>query len=124
MDVKKLVVLFCVLLLSACGTMGVGSNHRTMVYNNSNDDITVTADSGIYKIKPENSLDIYSKEQISIHNKNSACPQVNVERRLNVGAICLDVFPGFLLGIIPIFVDAVTSNLYHMPDSYSYTCSE
>jgi hypothetical protein len=34
----------------------------------------------------------------------------------------LDIIPGFMFGIIPIFVDAVTNNLYHMQESYYYTC--
>lgn len=121
---KKIFVLCSVLLLAACGAMGIGSNHKTMIYNNSSDVINVTADSGIYKVKPDENLQIYSKEQISIANKNSKCPQVNVARELNSGAVFLDIIPGILFGIIPIFVDAVTNNLYKMPEAYSYSCVE
>ena len=111
-------------LLTSCGAVGIGSNHRTTVYNNSSDVISVTSDSGMYKIKPDESMQIYSKEQIFIANKNSKCPQVNVERQLNSGAVFLDIIPGVLLGIVPIFVDAVTNNLYKMPEAYSYSCVE
>lgn len=121
---KKILMLCSVLLLTACGAIGIGSNHKTMLYNNSSDVINVTADSGIYKVNPDESLQIYSKEQISIANKNSKCPQVNVERELNSGAVFLDIIPGIFFGIVPIFVDAVTNNLYKMPETYSYNCTE
>lgn len=119
---KKIFLLLSILALSACGAMGIGSNHKTMVYNNSDDMITVTSDSGMYKVEPNNNINIYSKEHISIQNKNKNCSQVNVERELNSGAVFLDIIPGILLGIIPIFVDAVTNNLYRMPEAYSYSC--
>lgn len=121
---KKILVLISMLALSACGAIGVGSNHKTMVYNNSDDTITVTSDSGIYKVKPNNNISIYSKEHISIQTKNANCSQVNVERELNSGAVFLDIIPGIFFGIIPIFVDAVTNNLYRMPEAYSYSCAD
>ena len=121
---KKMLVLCGLLFLSACGAIGIGSNHETMVYNNSNDVISVTSDSGVYKIKPEHSMNIYSKEKIFIQNKNSQCPQVDVVREVNSGAVFLDIIPGILFGIIPVFVDAVTNNLYRMPEAYSYSCVE
>ncbi len=120
----KKFLLCAMFLLTSCGAVGIGSNHRTTVYNNSSDVISVTSDSGMYKIKPDESMQIYSKEQIFIANKNSKCPQVNVERQLNSGAVFLDIIPGVLLGIVPIFVDAVTNNLYKMPEAYSYSCVE
>ena len=55
--------------------------------------------------------------------RTANCSQVNVERELNSGAVFLDIIPGILLGIIPIFVDAVTNNLYRMPEAYSYSCA-
>lgn len=119
---KKVITLFCVLVLCGCGAMGIGSNHRTMVYNNSKNVITVTSEGGTQKIKPDSSANIYATEQISIQNKNSACPQVLVERKVNTAALILDIFPGWLLGILPVLVDAVTDNLYRMPEAYSYTC--
>lgn len=119
-----MLVLCGLLVLSVCGAMGIGSNHETMVYNNSNDVISVTSDSGMYKIKPEHSMNIYSKEKIFIQNKNSQCPQVDVVREVNSGAVFLDIIPGILFGIIPVFVDAVTNNLYRMPEAYSYSCVE
>jgi len=123
-EMKKILVLCGLLVLSACGAMGIGSNHETTVYNNSNDVISVTSDSGMYKIKPEHSMNIYSKEKIFIQNKNSQCPQVDVVREVNSGAVFLDIIPGILFGIIPVFVDAVTNNLYRMPEAYSYSCVE
>jgi hypothetical protein len=118
---KKFFVLISVITLSSCGAIGIGSNHKTMIYNNSDDVITVTSDSGMYKVQPNNSMNIYSKESISIQNKNKNCSQVNVVRELNSGAVFLDIVPGILFGIVPIFVDAVTNNLYKMPESYSYS---
>jgi hypothetical protein len=120
---KKFFVLISVITLSSCGAIGIGSNHKTMIYNNSDDVITVTSDSGMYKVQPNNSMNIYSKESISIQNKNKNCSQVNVVRELNSGAVFLDIVPGILFGIVPIFVDAVTNNLYKMPESYSYSCA-
>ncbi len=120
---KKFFLLLFVLILSACGAMGIGSNHKTMIHNESGDTIIVTSDSGTYKVKPNNNINIYSKEHIAIQNNNKDCSQVNVESELNSGAVFLDIVPGILLGIIPIFVDAVTNNLYRMPETYSYNCA-
>ena len=120
---KKIFLLLSVLALSACGAMGIGSNHKTMVYNNSDDTITVTANSGVYKLEPNDGKQIYSKDDIFIQNKNKKCSQVSVEREVNSAAVFLDIIPGILFGIIPIFVDAVTNNLYRMPDTYSYSCA-
>ena len=119
---KKIFVLLSV-LLSAFGAIGIGSNHKTMVYNNSDDLITVSSDSGIYRLEPNSNINIYSQERISIQNKNKNCAQVNIERELNSGAVILDIMPGIVFGIVPIFVDAVTNNLYRMPDAYSYSCA-
>ena len=121
---KKMLMLCAALFLASCGAIGIGSNHETMVYNNSNDVINVTSDSGMYKIKPDQNMNIYSKEKIFIQNKNSNCPQVNVQREINSGAVFLDIIPGIFFGIVPIFVDAVTNNLYRMPEAYSYSCAE
>ena len=121
---KKIVVLFSVFTLAGCGAVGIGSNHKTMLYNNSNDVISVVADSGTYKIKPDASLQIYSREEIAIQNKNSSCPQVTIARQLNSAAIFLDIIPGIMFGIVPIFVDAITNNLYKMPETYSYSCTD
>ena len=120
---KKVLILCGVLVLASCGAIGIGSNHKTMVYNNSDDVITVTANSGVYKLEPNDGKQIYSKDDIFIQNKNKKCSQVNVEREVNSAAVFLDIIPGFMLGIIPIFVDAVTNNLYRMPDTYSYSCA-
>lgn len=118
----KVYLLISLLFLSACGAIGIGSNHNTMIYNNSSDTITATATSGIYKIKSETSLTVYSTDEINIKSKKSTCQEPKITSKPNGVAIFLDVIPGFLLGIIPILVDAVTDNLYHMPESYYYTC--
>jgi len=120
---KKICVLVGILFLASCGAIGIGSNHKTMVYNNSDDVITVTANSGVYKLEPNDGKQIYSKDDILIQNKNKKCAQVNVEREVNSAAVLLDIVPGILFGIVPIFVDAVTNNLYRMPDAYSYSCA-
>ncbi|MBO4625956.1 MAG: hypothetical protein J5679_01605 [Alphaproteobacteria bacterium] len=119
---KKFFLLCAVLGLTSCGTIGVGSNHQTNVYNNSKNTISVKADSGTYKIKPEESMLISSANDISITSANKACSETIVERTPNVSALILDVIPGFFLGIAPILVDAISNNLYRMPETYSYSC--
>ena len=119
---KKLFILCATLLLVSCGTIGIGSNHKTNVYNNSNNVISVKSDSGVYKIKPEESMIVSSANDISITSKNKSCPESMIVRTPNVPALLLDVVPGFFFGIIPILVDAISNNLYKMPESYSYSC--
>lgn len=120
---KKLLNLMIIFSLAGCGAMGIGSNHETNIFNNSKDTITVTSSSGIYKISSNKNLLVYSDNNLSISNPRSNCPQVNLNNKPNTTAIILDVFPGFMFGIIPIFVDAVTDNLYKMPSSYAYNCN-
>lgn len=120
---KKFVILLMSIVLSACGTIGIGSNHETRLYNNSDDIITVSADSGVYKIKPDQDMVIYSNNDLTVKSANLNCPETNVIRQLNSAAVILDVFPiGWMFGLLPIFVDAVSNNMYKMPRTYSYSC--
>jgi len=121
---KKIISVLCLFLLTACGTIGIGSNHQTTIYNNSLTPISVKADSGTYKIKPEESVSVASANDITITSKNNNCEESIVTRKANVPALLLDVVPGFLFGIIPILVDAISNNLYRMPETYSYSCME
>ena len=121
---KKLFILSAIFILSSCGTIGVGSNHKTNIYNNSASTISVKADSGVYKIQPEESMMISSANDISITSSKKSCNEITVERIPNTAALILDCVPGLLLGIIPFLADAVSNNLYKMPESYSYSCVE
>ena len=122
---KKFGVLPILFALSACGTLGIGSNHETRLYNNSKDTITVSADSGVYKIKPDQDRVIFSNNDLTIKSSNSACSEKTVMRQLNTPAVILDVFPiGWMVGILPVFIDAISNNMYRMPEAYSYSCVE
>ena len=122
---KKFGILPILFVLSACGTLGIGSNHETRLYNNSKDTITVSADSGVYKIKPDQDMVIFSNNDLTIKSSNSACSEKTVMRQLNTLAVILDVFPiGWMVGILPVFIDAISNNMYRMPEAYSYSCVE
>lgn len=122
---KKFGILPILFALSACGTLGIGSNHETRLYNNSKDTITVSADSGVYKIKPDQDMVIFSNNDLTIKSSNSACSEKTVMRQLNTHAVILDVFPiGWMVGILPVFIDAISNNMYRMPEAYSYSCVE
>ncbi len=122
---KKFGILSILFALSACGALGIGSNHETRLYNNSKDTITVSADSGVYKIKPDQDMVIFSNNDLTIKSSNSACSEKTVMRQLNTPAVILDVFPiGWMVGILPVFIDAISNNMYRMPEAYSYSCVE
>lgn len=124
---KKFVILSILFTLSACGTIGIGSNHETRLYNNSKNTITVSADSGVYKIKPEQDMVIYSNNDLTIKSSNSTCNEKTVLRELNAPAVILDVLlpTSWFVGVLPVlFVDAISNNMYRMPEAYSYSCVE
>ena len=124
---KKFVTLSILFTLSACGTIGIGSNHETRLYNNSKNTITVSADSGVYKIKPEQDMVIYSNNDLTIKSSNSTCNEKTVMRELNAPAVILDVLlpTSWFVGVLPVlFVDAISNNMYRMPEAYSYSCVE
>ena len=122
---KKFVILSILFTLSACGTIGIGSNHETRLYNNSKDTIPVSAHSAVYKIKPDQDMVIFSNNDLTIKSSNSACSEKTVMRQLNTPAVILDVFPiGWMVGILPVFIDAISNNMYRMPEAYSYSCVE
>ena len=124
---KKFVILSILFTLSACGTIGIGSNHETRLYNNSKNTITVSADSGVYKIKPEQDMVIYSNNDLTIKSSNSTCNEKTVMRELNAPAVILDVLlpTSWFVGVLPVlFVDAISNNMYRMPEAYSYSCTE
>lgn len=119
---KKFCLLILCFVLTACGTIGIGKHGPTNVHNNSEDTITVSTDTGTYKIKPESSLQIAANSDMKISSKNPNCSDINIVRSPNTAALILDIFPGLALGIIPILVDAISNSLYQMPESASYTC--
>lgn len=124
---KKFGILPILFALSACGTLGIGSNHETRLYNNSKDTITVSADSGVYKIKPDQDMVIFSNNDLTIKSSNSACSEKTVMRELNAPAVILDVLlpTSWFVGVLPVlFVDAISNNMYRMPEAYSYSCVE
>lgn len=124
---KKFGILPILFALSACGTLGIGSNHETRLYNNSKDTITVSADSGVYKIKSDQDMVIFSNNDLTIKSSNSACSEKTVMRQLNTPAVILDVLlpTSWFVGVLPVlFVDAISNNMYRMPEAYSYSCVE
>lgn len=119
---KKIIGLIFAFVLASCGTIGIGSNHNTNIYNNSDNVINVKADSGVYKIKPDSSMEITSANDMTITSSEKSCSEKTVVRVPNAPAMILDVIPGFFFGIVPLLIDAVSNNLYRMPESYSYSC--
>ena len=120
---KKIIGLIFAFVLASCGTIGIGSNHNTNIYNNSDNVINVKADSGVYKIKPDSSMEITSSNDMTITSSKKSCSEKTVVRTANTAAMVLDVFPGFLIGALPLLlIDAVSNNLYRMPETYSYSC--
>lgn len=117
---KKIIGLIFAFVLASCGTIGIGSNHNTNIYNNSDNVINVKADSGVYKIKPDSSKVITSANDMTITSSKKSCQTVNVIREPNVPAMILDGLMFFT--IVPVLVDAVSNNLYRMPETYSYSC--
>lgn len=120
---KKVSLLFLCILLVSCGTIGIGSNHNVNIHNDSNDYIIATGTEGSIKIEPNSFREIESFDNISLKSNNENCSDLIVSRRPNTAAIIFDVFPGFLIGIIPILVDAISNNLYKMPSNYYYQCN-
>ena len=121
---KKIIGLIFAFVLASCGTIGIGSNHETNIYNNSDSVINVKADSGVYKIEPKSSMVVTSKNNVEIISKDKSCASTFVKKIPNSLAITLDWFPGiFALGI-PAIIDECANNLDKMPKSYSYSCIE
>ena len=113
-----------ILGISSCGTIGIGSNHETTIFNNSSDTISMSSDNVIFKIKPNEKIHVRAGNSITIKTPNDNCPQPIIARRPNSAAIFLDIFPGIIFGIVPLAADAITNNLYKMPRQYTYTCAE
>lgn len=119
---KKILILTGILLISACGSIGIGSNKVVNIHNNSNDAITATGEMGNIKIAPNTSVMMQSTEDIALNSTNKSCNSPIIQRTSNGAAIFLDIIPGFFLGIIPIVVDGLTGNLYKLPTNYNYDC--
>ena len=117
---KKIIGLIFAFVLASCGTIGIGSNHNTNIYNNSDNVINVKADSGVYKIKPDSSMEITSSNDMTITSSKKSCSEKTVVRTPNVPAMILDGLMFFT--IVPVLIDAVSNNLYRMPETYSYSC--
>lgn len=120
---KKVLVLFLGFSLVSCGTVGIGSNHNVNIHNDSKDIIIATGTAGSVKIAPNTVREIESFDNITLKSHDKNCNILVVSRRPNTAAIILDVFPGFLIGIVPILVDAISNNLYKMPSNYYYQCN-
>lgn len=121
---KRLIAIILTLGITSCGTIGIGSNHETTIFNNSSDVISASSDNGIFKIKPNEKMRVRAGNGITIKTPNDNCPQPIIARRPNSAAIFLDIFPGIIFGIVPLAADAITNNLYKMPRQYTYACAE
>lgn len=119
---KNIIAVSIILLLSACGTIGIGSNHKVNIHNDSQSTIMAIGTNGSIKIHPDTVVTVESKDDISLKSNDKNCNSLIVSRQPNAAAIILDVVPGFIFGIIPILVDAVSNNLYKMPSNYYYQC--
>ena len=109
--------------LAACGTIGIGSNHTVNIFNDSKDVIMVTGERGTQRIPAGDTVNITSRRTIQVVSVNKNCDSPNIVAELNTPALLLNIFPGLALGIIPLFVDAVTGNLTRLPDSFTFMCS-
>lgn len=121
---NKILSLVLIIGLAGCGTMGVGRHGPTNVNNNSKNTITVSGNTGTYKIKPMENMQIASTTDMTVVSANPKCHTVNIVREPNTSALLLDIFPGLFLGIVPILVDAISNSLYQMPETFSYSCAE
>jgi len=120
---KSYKLLLALPILAACGTLGIGANQTTNIRNDSNSTITVTGQRGMQRIAAGESADITSRSPIRIQSANAKCDSPNVVSELNTPALVLNIVPGLMLGIIPLFVDAITGNLSRMPESYTFICN-
>jgi len=119
----KIYPMLAILTLAACGTMGIGSNHTVSIVNESQDVITVTGERGTQRIQAGATADVVSRRTVSITPANAKCDSPNIVPELNTPALVFNIVPGFMLGIIPLFVDAITGNLTRMPESYTFMCT-
>ncbi|MCL2331356.1 MAG: hypothetical protein FWC61_02310 [Proteobacteria bacterium] len=119
----KIYPMLAIFALAACGTIGIGSNHTVSILNESADVITVTGERGTQRIQAGATTDVTSRRTVSITSANAKCDSPNIVPELNTPALVFNIFPGLLLGIIPLFVDAITGNLTRMPESYTFMCA-
>ena len=110
-------------LLLSCGTIGIGANDTVNVFNQSKDTISVIGARGVSRIVSNSSTTVSGKDYMQINSSNPNCNSTSIPRETNSAAVVLDIIPGLVFGIIPIIVDAVTSNLSRMPESYTYNCN-
>jgi len=120
---KSYVLLLALPILAACGTLGIGANSTTNIRNDSDAPITVTGQRGMQRIAAGENADITSKTPIRIQSSNAKCDSPNVVSEINTPALILNIVPGLVLGVIPLFVDAITGNLSRMPQSFTFVCN-
>lgn len=119
---KKIFLLLTIFSLTACGTMGVGTNKNVLVHNNSDKMIYANGEMGSLKIQPHSSITVNTNKSFQLNSSKKECNAPTVSSKLNTAALVLDIVPGFIFGVIPVLVDAVTGNLNKMPDTYIYDC--
>ncbi len=106
--------------LAACGTMGIGTNHRVNVHNDSDQTITATGGHGTVKIDPGKSKEIRGDKPIQLTSKS--CATQTIDTSTNIAALALDFIPGVFFGLIPFFIDAVSGGITNLPEHYTYSC--
>lgn len=117
---NKIPLLVSALCLSACGTMGIGTNHVVSIQNNSNQVVTASGEHGVTKIQPNSSASIRGTKPINLTAKNCA-PQV-IDTDVNMAAFLLDIIPGMIVFWIPYGIDAITGGITNLPENYTYDC--
>ena len=120
---KNFILVSALMLLAACGTIGIGSNQTVNIHNDSDEVLTASGSMGIIRIQPNESQTVRTNESITLRTKNKNCDWPTIPRQANTPAIVLNIFPGFILGgIIPTLVDAITGNLFRMPEDFTFEC--
>ncbi len=109
-------------LLSGCGTLITGSNDEVEITNNSAYMLTATGSMGTIKVPSQSVKTIKNDGDITLTSAGADCNHPVIQTELNTSAVILDIFPGFIFGVLPILVDAVAGNITELPYEYKYTC--
>lgn len=110
-----------IISLTSCGKILYPSNKDIVITNKSNETITTKGDMGTIKINPGSDAKITTNKPIEISAEKKCAPKT-IDTQTNTAAMVLDIFPGYLLLFIPIWIDSSSGNLYEIPETYNYEC--
>ncbi|WP_447977386.1 PEGA domain-containing protein [Candidatus Nitrospira bockiana] len=110
-------LLLCPLMLSACATMATIDQQVSITSDPQGADVRIGSLSGSTPMSVTLPTGYAIPQSFQIQKDGYQPQTVSIQRGFRTSALVQDLFPGLLLGPIPLLVDAITGDWYYIANT-------